>query len=233
MYCRVEDTFWALFPDARIGIVVARGVSNRSNEHADIAAQLDRAIAAAAVWLEGVDIPANPAVAPWRQAYQAFGMKPSKFRSSIESLLRSAQSGRLRSISPLVDLYNTVSLRHMLPCGGEDLAQIQGDIRLTRATGGEPFRTIGAEKDEPPQPGEVIYRDDAGVICRAWNWRESDRTKLTEQTTDAFLCIEALPAHGEAALRAACDELAALVAEHLGGATRVDILSRACPAVEL
>ncbi len=233
MQCRVQDDFWALFPDARIGIVVARSVQNISNGHEYIAEQLGEAITAAAARLDGVDIPAHAAVAPWRQAYQAFGMKPSKFRSSIESLLRSAQSGRLRSISPLVDLYNTVSLRHMLPCGGEDLAQIEGDIRLTRAVGGEPFRTIGAEKDDPPQPGEVIYRDAAGVICRAWNWRESDRTRLTEQTTDAFLCIEALPVHGEAALRAACDELAALVAEHLGGTVRVEILSSSRPAVEL
>jgi DNA/RNA-binding domain of Phe-tRNA-synthetase-like protein len=233
MRFRVQDDFWTLFPDARIGIVVARGVNNHSEGHEDTTAQLDQAIAAAAARLDGVDMPAHPAVAPWRQAYQAFGMKPSKFRSSIESLLRSAQAGRLRSISPLVNVYNTVSLRHMLPCGGEDLAHIQGDIQLTRATGGEPFRTIGAEKDEPPQPGEVIYRDDAGVICRAWNWRESDRTRLTEQTSDAFLCIEALAVHGEAALRAACDELAALVAAQLGGTTRVELVSSARPAIDL
>ena len=229
----VEEDFWSLFPDTLIGVVLARGFDNRAGERAEIAALLGQAIASAAVALEGADIAAHPDVAPWRRAYQAFGVKPSKFRSSIESLLRAAQTGRLRGVNPLVDLYNTVSLRHRLPCGGEDLAAIRGDIRLTRARGGEPFVPLGAATDDPPQPGEVIYCDDAGAICRCWNWREADRTRLTETTADAFLCIEALPEIGAARLRAACDDLAALVREHLGGAATVAILDRAQPELTI
>jgi len=229
----IENTFWSLFPDALIGVVLARSVDNTAGERPDIPALLGEAAAGAAAALEAADIAAHAAVAPWRRAYQAFGAKPSKYRSSIESLLRSAQSGRLRGVNPLVDLYNTVSLRHQLPCGGEDLAAIRGDIRLTRAAGGEPFVPLGAAADEPPLPGEVIYRDDAGAICRCWNWREADRTRLTEATTDAFLCIEALPEIGAARLRAACDDLAALVREHLGGKATVEILDHARPALDL
>ena len=171
------------------------------------------------------------AIAPWRQAYQRFGVKPSKYRSSIESLLRSARAQRIRGVNPLVDLYNTVSLTHLLPCGGEDLAAVRGDIRLERASGGEHFVPLGAQATEPPQPGEVIYRDDAGVICRCWNWREADRTKLTPATTDAFLCIEALPPSGEPQLRAACAELATLAHTQLGARTTVELLSRERPMI--
>jgi DNA/RNA-binding domain of Phe-tRNA-synthetase-like protein len=227
----VEEPFWSLFPDALIGVVVARGFDNTASGRADIAALLSEAIAGTAAALAGADIATHADVAPWRRAYQAFGVKPSKYRSSIESLLRAAQSGRLRGVNPLVDLYNTVSLRHRLPCGGEDLAAIRGDIRLTRAAGGEPFVPLGAAADEPPQPGEVIYRDDAGAICRCWNWREAERTRLTEATTEAFLCIEALPEIGAARLRAACDDLAALVRERLGGTAMVEQLERARPAL--
>jgi len=187
----VTDEFWSLFPAARIGVVIVRGCDNAATTERP-GALLAAEIAAAAAALEGLDIANHPAVAPWRAAYASFGAKPSKFRSSIESLLRAAQAGRLRSISPLVDLYNVVSLRHQLPCGGEDLATIVGDIRLTRASGDEPFRTIGAERDEPPARGEVIYADDAGAVCRCFNWREADRTKLTLATTDAILVIESL-----------------------------------------
>jgi DNA/RNA-binding domain of Phe-tRNA-synthetase-like protein len=229
----IEEVFWSLFPDALIGVVVARGFDNAASERADIAALLGQASADVAAALEGAEIAAHADVAPWRRAYQAFGVKPSKYRSSIESLLRAAQAGRLRGVNPLVDLYNTVSLRHRLPCGGEDLATIQGNIRLTRAQGGEPFVPLGAATDDPPQPGEVIYCDDAGAICRCWNWREADRTRLTESTTDAFLCIEALPEIGAARLRAACDDLAALVREHLGGETRVEVLDRSRPELSL
>jgi DNA/RNA-binding domain of Phe-tRNA-synthetase-like protein len=226
----IHDHFWQLFPNARIGVVIARELDNTVGERPDITALLADAATTAAAGL-GDDIAAHPAIAPWRQAYQSFGVKPSKYRSSIESLLRSARAQRIRSVNPLVDLYNTVSLTHLLPCGGEDLAAVHGDIRLELASGGEHFVPLGAQDAEPPQPGEVIYRDDAGVICRCWNWREADRTKLTPATTDAFLCIEALPPSGETQLRAACAALAELAHTHLGATTTVELLSRSRPEI--
>lgn len=232
MRFRLEPDFLALFPQAQIGVVVARGLDNR-RAASDCAALLEAEIQATAERLAGAEIGSLPEVDPWRQAYGAFGLKPSKFRSSLETLLRSALSGRLRSISPLVDLYNAVSLRHRLPCGGEDLATLEGDLRLTRAHGGEEFVPLGASASEPPAPGVVIYRDDRGVVCNAWNWREADRTKLTEGTTDAFLCLESLHPGGEPALRLACEDLAGLVTGHLGGETRVELLGRARREIEL
>jgi DNA/RNA-binding domain of Phe-tRNA-synthetase-like protein len=226
----IRDDVWQLFPDALIGVVIARELDNTPAERPDIAALLGSAAARAAAEL-GEDIAAHPAIAPWRRAYQAFGVKPAKYRSSIESLLRSARAQRIRSVNPLVDLYNTVSLTHMLPCGGEDLAAVRGDIRLELASGGEHFVPLGSQEAEPPQPGEVIYCDDAGVICRCWNWREADRTKLTSATTAAFLCIEALPPSSEPQLRDACTELAALARAYLGANTTVELLSRARPMI--
>jgi DNA/RNA-binding domain of Phe-tRNA-synthetase-like protein len=228
----VEDSFWALFPEALIGTIVVRGIDNRANTDV-CAAMLDTQVERTARDLGDEEIGSLAAVAPWRAAYQAFGVKPSKYRSSIEGLLRSAKAGRLRSINPLVDLYNTVSLAHQLPCGGEDLGTIVGDIRLTRAVGGELFMPLGGTEPEPPPPGVVIYRDDAGVICSCWNWREADRTKLTEATTDAFLCIEALPPIGAEALRTACEELAGLVRQQLGGVASVVIVDRDQPEMAL
>jgi DNA/RNA-binding domain of Phe-tRNA-synthetase-like protein len=227
----VEAPFWELFPDALIGAVVVRGIDNRANAEACAALLLAQAERTAREIGEA-EIGTLAAVAPWRSAYQAFGVKPSKYKSSIEGMLRSVKAGRLRSINPLVDLYNTVSLQHLLPCGGEDLATIAGDIRLTRAVGNESFIPLGGTESEPPPPGAVIYRDDLGAICSCWNWREADRTKLTETTTDAFLCIEALPPTGAEALRAACDELARLVSEWLGGSASVVVVDRAHGATD-
>src|SRR3954453_10552444 len=122
----IHDNFWQLFPDARIGVVIARELDNTATERADIAALLADAATTAAAGL-GDDIAALPAIVPWRQAYQTFGVKPSKYRSSIESLLRSARAQRIRSVNPLVDLYNTISLTYLLPCVVEDLAAVRGD----------------------------------------------------------------------------------------------------------
>jgi DNA/RNA-binding domain of Phe-tRNA-synthetase-like protein len=220
---RVESAFSALFPHCVIGTIVVRGLDN-GRHGAECAALLEHEARRAAECLGEADIATHPAIAPWREAYRSFGVKPAKFRSSIENLLRSARAGTIRSINPLVDLYNAVSLRYMLPCGGEDLDAVRGPIVLTRAVGDEHFIPLGSTEEQPPQPGEVIYRDEVGVICRCWNWREADRTKLTALTTDAFLCIEGIPPAGTLEVRQACDALAALVVEHLGGVAKVRLL---------
>lgn len=103
-----------------------------------------------------------------------------------------------------MDTYNAVSLRHVIPVGGDDLDQLRGDLRLVRAAGDEPF-----EGDESPRPGEVVWRDDLGVTCRRWNWRQGTRTRLTPSTTSAFFVFDGLPPLQPEALDAAVDELIA------------------------
>jgi DNA/RNA-binding domain of Phe-tRNA-synthetase-like protein len=229
---RLEADVLALFPDATVAIAVVHGIDNRVDDP-EIWPMLETEIERAAASVSDGEISQHPAVAPWRAAFAQFGVKPSKYRSSIEAMLRSAQSGRLRSINPLVDLYNTISLRHLLPVGGEDLAKIVGDIRLTRAHGDELFIPLGAEAPESPPPGAVIYRDDESVICSCWNWREAERTMLTETTTDAVLVIESIPPLDPEAARVAIDDLAALVTRHLGGTAEVSVLNETNPSVAI
>jgi len=145
----VDESFWALFPAAMIGLVTVKGIDNCFPTEAT-AALLAAQMAATSAALGDADIGSHAAIAPWRTAYQRFGVKPSKTRSSIETLLRSAKSGRLHAINPLVDLYNVASLKHLLPCGGEDLAALEGPLRLTRAAGDEHFVPLGGTEPEPP-----------------------------------------------------------------------------------
>lgn len=229
---RIEPDFLSLFPDATIALAVVRGIDNQVDDP-EIWPMLGIEIERAAADVDGQEISQLPSVAPWRAAFAAFGVKPSKYRSSIESMLRSAQSGRLRSIDPLVDLYNMISLRHRLPVGGEDLAKIVGDLRLTRAQGDETFLPLGAAQPESPPPGAVIYRDDEGVVCSCWNWREAERTMLSRSTTDAVLVIESIPPLVPAAVRVAIDDLADLVVRHLGGTATVAIGNAANPTIDL
>ena len=223
MLLRIEESFRTLFPDAHIGIVVANGIDNRRSAD-EAEEELLAAASTVRATTDGQDLGTHSAVAPWREAYRRFGAKPSRYRSSIEALLRAARADGIRSINPLVDFYNAVSLRHLLPCGGEDLDAIRGDLRLTVARDGESFVPLGATEELPPVAGEVVYADDAGIVCRAWNWREAERTKLTPETTRAVLVIEALPPRTLDDVHAACDDLAASISRHLGGASRVQLL---------
>ena len=101
------------------------------------------------------------------------------------------------------------------------------------AVGTEPFIRIGGEENEPPPAGEVVYKDDGGVVCRRWNWREADRTKLTENTKNAVIVVDGLLEIGRGVVEAATNELAELVRTHCGASARVEILDKGKPEMEL
>lgn len=149
-------------------------------------------------------------MALWRDAYRAFGSKPQRTRNSLEALLRRVPEG-LPRINRLTDLYNAVSVLHGVPVGGEDLDCYVGPARLVRASGSEPFETTasGEAVTEHPDPGEVVWADDAGVTCRRWNWRQCTRTQLTGTTTRALFIIDALGPDAIATATAAADDLEA------------------------
>lgn len=121
----------------------------------------------------------HPHLAAWRAAFRAFGAKPSKYPSSAAALAGRVLKGEsLPRINLLVDLYNAVSVRHMIPVGGEDAEQLEGTLRLAVASGDEQFDPPGDGTDvETVSPGEIVWRDDRGVTCRRWNWRQGRRTK--------------------------------------------------------
>jgi len=147
----------------------------------------------ARVLLTDKDVQELAEVQHWREAYRAMGLKPRDARSSVESLLRRAAAG-LPRIDRLTDIYNAMSVRHLTPIGGEDLRGYVGAPRLVVAIGDETFDTVanGEPVTHTATPGEVIWRDDIGVTCRRWNWRQCVRTRLTEQTTEALFIIDAL-----------------------------------------
>ena len=182
-------------------------------ETADALAALQAAEAAAGEALRDRPVAELPHVAAWREAYRAFGARPQRTRNSLEALLRRAASG-LPRVNRLTDIYNAVSVLHQVPVGGEDLTRYVGAPRLVRATGTEPFDTVaeGIALIEHPDPGEVVWRDDVGVTCRRWNWRQARRTQLTDDTTAALFIFDALDPMSDAALHAAADDLVAQLA---------------------
>jgi DNA/RNA-binding domain of Phe-tRNA-synthetase-like protein len=208
----VDAAVFGLRPDYRAMLLAVDGlVPGPSDQASEALLQAAEATAREALR----DRPAEqlPHVAAWREAYRAFGAKPQRTRNSLEALLRRAPSG-LPRVNRLTDLYNAVSVLHQIPLGGEDLTRYTGAPRLVRATGQEPFDTVadGIAVIERPDPGEVVWCDDAGVTCRRWNWRQARRTQLREDTSAALFILDALDPVADEALYAAADDLVAQLA---------------------
>ena len=220
----IEDDFWSLFPSARIGVVVCHGIDNTIKDKEAYKEMILNSEKEALKHLQNAEFSSNEVIKVWREAFQKFKTKKGA-RSSIEALLKRVHNGNhLGTINPLVDIYNCISLRYALPCGGEDIDTFVGDIRLTQAVGNENFVTLGTDKSEPPYEGEIIYKDNEGAICRCFNWRESVRTMLTENTKNAFLCIELVDEERAEEFENALKDLEKTVQENLGGTCKASIL---------
>jgi DNA/RNA-binding domain of Phe-tRNA-synthetase-like protein len=210
---RLDPALAQRFPEYSALIIYARDLANGPSDTASV--DTLRAAESAARTAFGTNKPAtHPHIAAWRQAYAAFGAKPSKFPCSVEALLDRTLKGRdLPAINQIVDRYNAVSLASVLPIGGEDLDRLDGDLILTVADGTEPWETMheGQEIIAHPEPGEIVWRDNAGVTCRRWNWRQGLRTQLTERTTNAYFVLDRLPPYPLADLHQA----GAALQEHL------------------
>ncbi|MES9545133.1 B3/B4 domain-containing protein [Streptococcus intermedius] len=231
----VEKEFWELFPQAQISIMVVKGLDNSVDESKDtyFKSLLNKGSKRAETFIEDDTFTQNIVIQEWRNAFSKFRTKKGA-RSSIEALLKRVSQGReFNPINPLVDLYNSVSLSYAVPCGGEDMAKIQGDLHLGKAEGGEAFFPLGAESDAPALPEEIIYYDDEGAVCRCFNWREAQRTMLTEGTTDAVLVIEAINEDQAKRAQVAMNELKSLVEDYFGVKGEITNLTINQPSVEM
>jgi len=218
MKFRIDRNIFEDFPGFVVGVVSVRGADN-SGTHGEVMEMIRGKEKRISGVYDRETLKDAPQVRAWRDAYRVFGVKKGQYTSSVENLHRMVLAGReLRAINPLVDIYNYISLKYMLPVGGEDLRAASGDVVLRRAGEGEPeVLLIGEHDARSPKVGEVIYADDVSAICRRWNWREADRTKLTVETKDCVLVIDALPPATKGEVQIAMDELVELVQKFCGG----------------
>lgn len=221
------------FPDYSVALVVAGGL--------EIVAERSPALEAAVAEVEqstlarlGEIAPAEiPAIRRWREAYKAFGVKKTSYRSSIERLVKAVQQGRgLPRVNSLVDAYNAVSLAHLMPVGADDLDRLEGHLAFRYAREGDHFVALGdAEaRADPPKPGEVVYADGPQVLCRRWNWYQDARSAIGLETRRAVLTVQSLDP--ETRPEAASSDLARWLSEHCGASVDWAIADRMQPKAQ-
>lgn len=223
----IDAKIFEKFPGVEIGVIIASGLDNNGS-----VPEIEKATRVEEKRIreqfESETLSQDQHINIWRAAYSLFGGKPKENKSSIENLYKLIlKGGELRRINKLVDIYNLISLKYMLPVGGEDIDKIKGDVVLTFASANEAeVLLLGDSEARTPHEGEVIYKDDESAICRRWNWREAERTKLTEKTKNCILVIEGLPPITKEEIKVATGELKNLIKKYCGGNLKSDILNK-------
>lgn len=230
----INPQIFAKYSGTIIGVVLAKKIDN-TNHDDQISTLLRSEEKRIRENFDSETLSQDPKINCWRKVYSSFGVKPKEAKSSVENLYKMVARGiEIRKINKLVDIYNFVCLKHMMPVGGEDIDKMVGDMQLTIAGANEKsVELLGDHTPEPPAEGEVFYKDDDSAICRRWNWREADRTKLTEETKNAILVIEGITPLKKSDVESAIDELGGLVEKFCGGTVSTFIMDEKYSEIEI
>jgi DNA/RNA-binding domain of Phe-tRNA-synthetase-like protein len=227
----VSADIFQRFPGYVRGVVVAHDVVNRAAPD-ELIRTLRDAEASVRGRLRIEQLAEHPRVKSWRDAYRAFGAKPSEFRASVEALVRRVlRNEPLPSINALVDIGNLVSLRHLVPAGGHAIDVLTGDIALRLATGSEVFVPFGSDQTEHPLPGEVVFVEGDRVLTRRWTWRQANHTLTRLETRAIVFNVDGLPPVSPAEVEEACRGITELVGRFCGGRMRQGLLSEETPRI--
>ena len=232
MFFSIHKELFEILPDLTIGMVVAKGVDN-THPSKEIDDLLAKAVEEVKKNFVGDKAQEHQRIKPWRTAFSKLGISGSKFPSSIESMARRILKGDpFPKINPLVDLYNSVSLRFLVPMGGHDLDTLEGNIHLRFTEGWEPFTPMGGGETVTLPKGELVYRDDREVLTRNWVWRQCEKDKATEKTKNIFIPVDVLGEVGRGRADEIILELSQLIPRYLGGTLFPAILTSDKPSIE-
>ncbi len=217
----IDKEVFEMFPDFKRGIIVVDGIENRESN-----SKIEELLKQEAEKRRGT-FSNDPIVSVWDEVHRKFGSNPNRFPPSIKNLLIRIEKGFIPPfINSVVALFNYISLKYMIPCGGDDVEKVEGNLHLGLATGKEIFIGLGATENDPPIAGEVIYYDDVSlkIMCRRWNWRNGDFSKILPESKKIVINLDAIGPIEKGKIIEARDELAKILQEECSAKVKTDFL---------
>jgi DNA/RNA-binding domain of Phe-tRNA-synthetase-like protein len=232
----IEEEVFRIFPQFCRGIVMASGIDNSQPcpEMETFLKEQQESM----LQDPNIDLATHPRLLVWKEVYRKFGSNPNKFTPSIVFLAKQVKSGKpVRTISPAVDAFNAISIKYLIPCGGDDMNSVENDVTLGCAASDEAFAPIfKPEEIEHPVAGEVIYvnRKTKRVLCRRWNWRNADFSKITPESKNLAINVDGMmPSISREEIEEAAGELAELLRRNCGGSISIRYLDAQNPETEV
>lgn len=191
MNISVAPSVKELFPDLTIGVIEGEITQVMPEAQEQILSMKERALSnLRRQFPTAEELGQHPHIRAWQDAYRKFGVKAKEYKPTHEALARRLiKQGAWPTINPVVDIYLTNQIAHILPHGGYDVDSLMSPIILMSCQQPELFHPLGGG-EEVTNPGELVYRDQAKILTRRWNHRDCEATKLTDKTKAFLLFIE-------------------------------------------
>ncbi|MGQ4832997.1 MAG: B3/B4 domain-containing protein [Candidatus Asgardarchaeia archaeon] len=136
----------------------------------------------------------NQVIRLYRDFYWKYlSIDPTKIRPSGEALARRILQGKkIPRIFNVVDAYNLASAETFVSFGAYDLDRIKFPLIFDLAKEGEPFYGIGMDKPKILSGKEIVLRDSDGIV-NVYPYRDSERTKVREDTKNILIIGAGVP----------------------------------------
>ena len=232
MVFSIAPDVFEVLPSLCVGLVVAEEVHTDIQHLPAADTLLDEAVADAEKRLVGMHASDDPRIKPYREAFHALGMSPSRYPSSNLALLKRIAKGKgLWRVNPIVDLGNAISIAYALPLGAH--AVDKNDVlELRFSRNDDTFIALGEQEvDSTLAPGELVYAVGTKVQTRRWTWRQSECGKVDAGTSRILFPLDGFIGCNDGVVRQACYELASYLHKYFGAQTEVYLLDATCPYI--
>ena len=134
-----------------------------------------------------------PEVISYRKLYKQMGIDWHSRRPSPEALLRRvALKKGLYTINTCVDAYNLVVMKHRVSVGAFDLDAIKFPTVLRFPKEGEEILLLGDKEPTKYATQELAYFDKEGGFNIDFNYRDAQRTMVTEKSTNLWINVDGI-----------------------------------------
>ena len=221
----VEPRIFDFFPGLHLAAAVARELCNTPSE------SLEKQWRESWCSAGALDLPnaqSHPYVNAWREHLRGAGVSGKKFPTSIEAMLRRAlKGGEPFHINPLVDFYNALSLRHVVPAGAWDLDEVPEDLHLRLTRTGDRFTALDASDEIAVAADEIAYASGPVVLTRHFMWRQARQALVRPETRNVFLISEIPGIAGRSVAEAMRRDMVSGLEEHFGVKAKSAVLDSA------
>ncbi|MBU0976564.1 MAG: lysine--tRNA ligase [Patescibacteria group bacterium] len=185
----INNGVFEKYENINVGVAIIMGVDvkKKADELNELMSKLTRGIEAT---LSAEDIDDIPQIASYQGMYKAMGVDINSRKSSPEAMLRRiVEEEVLYSVNSCVDAYNAAVLMTQISTGAFDLDRIKLPVTVREAKTGEKIVIIGGEVKRL-KDGEICYFDKVGAYNMDFNFRDAERTKVTEKTKNLWINVE-------------------------------------------
>ena len=186
----VTPTWKTTYPEALVGVLVMRAVSNPPHHPAleSKKAALEEALRARFSGQDREMIANHPVLQAYGNYYRQF-KKTYHIQLQLESIVAKGKS--IPGVAALVEAMFMAEMQDLLLTAGHDLDKLQLPLTLDVATGTERYTLLRGEQ-QTLKPGDMLIRDQTGVISTII-YGPDQRTQITPDTRSVIFTVYAPP----------------------------------------